>query len=149
MNVKPAWARGYTGDTTSKKIFRIWAKTNLTLSFCRERGGCINPGRRYGKQFESNPCRHNFILPPGIQHNHPDLAQNYDPFASTDINDSDQDPMPQVLRISDKNKDIENLKNGFQDNGDNKHGTRCAGEVAAVANNGVCGVGIAYNASIG
>ena len=88
-------------------------------------------------------------MPPGIQHNHPDLAQNYDPFASTDINDSDQDPMPQVLRISDKNKDIENLKNGFQDNGDNKHGTRCAGEVAAVANNGVCGVGIAYNASIG
>ena len=70
------------------------------------------------------------ILDDGIQHNHPDLAQNYDPFASTDINDSDQDPMP-------------------QDNGDNKHGTRCAGEVAAVANNGVCGVGIAHNASIG
>merc|ERR1711962_714781 len=70
------------------------------------------------------------ILDDGIQHNHPDLAQNYDRFASTDINDSDQDPMP-------------------QDNGDNKHGTRCAGEVAAVANNGVCGVGIAYNASIG
>ena len=39
-----------------------------------------------------------FFSPPGIQHNHPDLAQNYDPFASTDINDSDQDPMPQVLR---------------------------------------------------
>merc|ERR1712106_975491 len=70
------------------------------------------------------------ILDDGIQHNHPDLAQNYDPFASTDINDSDQDPMP-------------------QDNGDNKHGTRCAGEVAAVANNGICGVGIAFNASIG
>ena len=29
------------------------------------------------------------------------------------------------------------------------HGTRCAGEVAAVANNGVCGVGVAYNAKIG
>ena len=70
------------------------------------------------------------ILDDGIQHNHPDLARNYDPFASTDINDSDQDPMP-------------------QDNGDNKHGTRCAGEVAAVADNGVCGVGIAHNASIG
>ena len=70
------------------------------------------------------------ILDDGIQHNHPDLAQNYDKFASTDINDSDQDPMP-------------------QDNGDNKHGTRCAGEVAAVANNGICGVGIAFNASIG
>ena len=70
------------------------------------------------------------ILDDGIQHNHPDLARNYDPFASADINDSDNDPMP-------------------QDNGDNKHGTRCAGEVAAVANNGVCGVGIAHNASIG
>lgn len=50
--------------------------------------------------------------------------------ASTDINDNDNDPMP-------------------RDNGDNKHGTRCAGEVAAVAFNNVCGVGIAFNASIG
>lgn len=29
------------------------------------------------------------------------------------------------------------------------HGTRCAGEVAATANNSICGVGIAYNANIG
>ena len=55
---------------------------------------------------------------------------NYDPLASTDINGNDNDPMP-------------------QDNGDNKHGTRCAGEVAAVANNGYCGIGIAFNSSIG
>lgn len=53
-----------------------------------------------------------------------------DPAASTDINGNDTDPTP-------------------QDNGDNKHGTRCAGEVAAVAYNLYCGVGIAYNASIG
>lgn len=53
-----------------------------------------------------------------------------DPVASTDINDNDDDPMP-------------------QDNGDNKHGTRCAGEVAAVAFNNYCGIGVAYNASIG
>jgi len=53
-----------------------------------------------------------------------------DPRASTDINDNDNDPMP-------------------QDNGDNKHGTRCAGEVAATAGNNICGVGVAYNASIG
>jgi proprotein convertase subtilisin/kexin type 5 len=53
-----------------------------------------------------------------------------DPSASIDINDNDHDPMP-------------------RDNGDNKHGTRCAGEVAAVAFNNICGVGIAYNASIG
>lgn len=53
-----------------------------------------------------------------------------DPLASTDINGNDDDPMP-------------------QDNGDNKHGTRCAGEVAAVAYNQFCGIGVAYNASIG
>lgn len=36
-----------------------------------------------------------------------------------------------------------------RDNGDNKHGTRCAGEVAAIAFNQYCGIGVAYNASIG
>ncbi|KAL1138008.1 hypothetical protein AAG570_009703 [Ranatra chinensis] len=36
-----------------------------------------------------------------------------------------------------------------RDNEDNKHGTRCAGEVAAAAYNKYCGVGVAYNASIG
>lgn len=29
------------------------------------------------------------------------------------------------------------------------HGTRCAGEAAAIANNGKCGVGVSYNAKIG
>ena len=70
------------------------------------------------------------ILDDGVQRNHPELIRNYDPLASTDINGNDNDPMP-------------------QDNGDNKHGTRCAGEVAAAMGNGVCGVGIAFNASIG
>lgn len=70
------------------------------------------------------------ILDDGIQSNHPDLQLNYDPLASTDINGNDDDPMP-------------------QDNNDNKHGTRCAGEVAAEAFNNICGVGVAYNASIG
>ena len=64
------------------------------------------------------------ILDDGVQRNHPELSRNYDPQASTDINGNDNDPMP-------------------QDNGDNKHGTRCAGEVAAVMGNGICGVGIA------
>ena len=56
--------------------------------------------------------------------------------------------MPQVTKEHRKYK-IVLTTFWLQDNGDNKHGTRCAGEVAAVANNGVCGVGIAYNASIG
>ena len=30
-----------------------------------------------------------------------------------------------------------------------RHGTRCAGEIAMVANNDKCGVGVAYNAKIG
>lgn len=30
-----------------------------------------------------------------------------------------------------------------------RHGTRCAGEVAAVANNRICGAGVAYNARVG
>ena len=29
------------------------------------------------------------------------------------------------------------------------HGTRCAGEIAAEANNNVCSVGVAYNAQVG
>ncbi|XP_063242489.1 furin-like protease 2 [Bacillus rossius redtenbacheri] len=89
MNVRAAWAKGYTG-----------------------KGVVVS------------------ILDDGIQTNHPDLAGNYDPLASTDINDNDDDPTP-------------------RDDGDNKHGTRCAGEVAAVASNGYCGVGVAYNSSIG
>lgn len=53
-----------------------------------------------------------------------------DPQASYDINGNDPDPMP-------------------RDNGDNKHGTRCAGEVAGIAFNDVCGVGVAYKSKIG
>ena len=30
-----------------------------------------------------------------------------------------------------------------------RHGTRCAGEVAAQANNEICSVGVAYDAKIG
>ena len=99
----------------------------------------LNGGARGGFDMNvKNAWKHGFtgkgvvvtILDDGIQTNHPDLALNYDPRASTDINGNDHDPMP-------------------QDNGDNKHGTRCAGEVAATAFNGFCGMGVAYNASIG
>jgi len=30
----------------------------------------------------------------------------------------------------------------------NRHGNNCAGVIAGVANNGLCGVGLAYNAKI-
>ena len=30
-----------------------------------------------------------------------------------------------------------------------RHGTRCAGQVAAIANNSICSVGVAFNARVG
>ncbi|XP_067665246.1 neuroendocrine convertase 1-like isoform X1 [Haliotis asinina] len=72
------------------------------------------------------------ILDDGIERNHTDLVANYDPMASTDLNGNDTDPMPR-----------------YDPTNENKHGTRCAGEVAMAANNGKCGVGVAFNANIG
>jgi len=34
------------------------------------------------------------ILDDGIERTHPDLEENYDPKASTDLNGNDDDPMP-------------------------------------------------------
>ncbi|XP_053228321.1 proprotein convertase subtilisin/kexin type 4-like isoform X1 [Podarcis raffonei] len=72
------------------------------------------------------------ILDDGIEKDHPDLVANYDPEASYDFNDNDPDPQPRY--------------NAWDEN---RHGTRCAGEVAATADNDVCGAGIAYRAKIG
>ncbi|CAL8379606.1 unnamed protein product [Arctogadus glacialis] len=72
------------------------------------------------------------ILDDGIERNHPDLAENYDQLASYDVNGNDHDPTPR-----------------YDSSNENIHGTRCAGEVAAVANNSYCIVGIAFNARIG
>ncbi|XP_058854984.1 furin-1-like isoform X1 [Acipenser ruthenus] len=72
------------------------------------------------------------ILDDGIEKDHPDLIENYDPEASYDVNDKDPDPQPRYTQLN-----------------DNRHGTRCAGEVAAAANNGICGVGVAFNSKIG
>jgi len=72
------------------------------------------------------------ILDDGIEHNHPDLKKNYDAKASKDINGGDSDPMPR-----------------YDPYNENKHGTRCAGEVAAGADNNYCMVGVAYDSNIG
>ncbi|XP_076465888.1 furin-like protease kpc-1 isoform X3 [Babylonia areolata] len=72
------------------------------------------------------------ILDDGIEKDHPDLQKNYDEQASYDVNGHDPDPQPR-----------------YDYSNENRHGTRCAGEVAAEADNNVCSVGVAYNAKIG
>lgn len=64
----------------------------------------------------------------GIDMYSDDLKDNYFAAGSYDFNDKTDEPKP---RLS-----------------DDRHGTRCAGEIAAVRN-GVCGVGVAYDAKIG
>ncbi|CAF3855729.1 unnamed protein product [Adineta steineri] len=72
------------------------------------------------------------FLDDGLEFDHPDLQENYDHEASTDINGNDDDPSPR-----------------YEPTNENAHGTRCAGEVSAKPNNQVCGVGIAYHARVG
>ncbi|XP_053474688.1 proprotein convertase subtilisin/kexin type 5 [Ictalurus furcatus] len=72
------------------------------------------------------------ILDDGVEKQHPDLKQNYDARASHDVNGNDADPTPR-----------------YDATNENRHGTRCAGVVAATANNSLCTAGIAYNARIG
>lgn len=47
------------------------------------------------------------ILDDGLEHNHPDLRDNYDPEASYDFNGGDSDPFP-----------------AYTNDNINKHGTR-------------------------
>ncbi|KAK6179824.1 hypothetical protein SNE40_012095 [Patella caerulea] len=72
------------------------------------------------------------ILDDGLEYKHEDLIDNYAPEASYDFNNKDPDPTPR-----------------YDPTNENKHGTRCAGEVAMKADNDKCGVGVAFNAKIG
>ncbi|CAB1312648.1 unnamed protein product [Coregonus sp. 'balchen'] len=99
------------------------------------------------------------IMDDGIDYLHPDLASNYDretgsrpaklfnvnalttvaggmagrsnAEASYDFSSNDPYPYPR-----------------YTDDWFNSHGTRCAGEVSAAANNNICGVGVAYNSKV-
>ena len=71
------------------------------------------------------------VVDDGIEYTHPDLRANYDASASWDMNGNDPDPFPNEADPI------------------NSHGTRCCGQIAMVANNSWCGVGIAFKASIG
>uniref|UniRef100_A0A3B4F7U4 Proprotein convertase subtilisin/kexin type 7 n=1 Tax=Pundamilia nyererei TaxID=303518 RepID=A0A3B4F7U4_9CICH len=71
------------------------------------------------------------VVDDGVEHTHQDIQPNYSPEGSYDLNSNDPDPMP--------HPDIHS---------DNHHGTRCAGEIAAVSNNSFCAVGVAYGSKV-
>lgn len=67
------------------------------------------------------------VVDDGLDMDSNDLKPNYLPEGSWDFNEGLPDPRPLLL--------------------DDKHGTRCCGEIAA-AKNDVCGVGVAYDSKI-
>ncbi|XP_073250740.1 furin-like isoform X1 [Porites lutea] len=69
------------------------------------------------------------VVDNGVDGNHPELSSNYNAAASFDYVDNDPIPVPKHGTVS-------------------GHGNNCAGVIAGVANNNLCGVGIAYNAQI-
>ncbi|KAM9853402.1 proprotein convertase subtilisin/kexin type 7 isoform 2-T2 [Aulostomus maculatus] len=71
------------------------------------------------------------VVDDGVEHTHQDIQPNYSPEGSYDLNSNDPDPMPHPDAHS-----------------DNHHGTRCAGEIAAVPNNSFCAVGVAYGSKV-
>uniref|UniRef100_A0A3Q2D584 Proprotein convertase subtilisin/kexin type 7 n=1 Tax=Cyprinodon variegatus TaxID=28743 RepID=A0A3Q2D584_CYPVA len=71
------------------------------------------------------------VVDDGVEHTHQDIKLNYSPEGSYDLNSNDPDPMPHPDFHS-----------------DNHHGTRCAGEIAAVPNNSFCAVGVAYGSKV-
>ncbi|THD27233.1 Neuroendocrine convertase [Fasciola hepatica] len=71
------------------------------------------------------------IMDDGIDYLHPDLAPNYAAEASYDFSSNDAFPYPR-----------------YTDDWFNSHGTRCAGEVSAVAGNHICGVGVAPDSRV-
>ncbi|XP_029301756.1 proprotein convertase subtilisin/kexin type 7 [Cottoperca gobio] len=71
------------------------------------------------------------VVDDGVEHTHQDIQSNYSPEGSYDLNSNDPDPMPHPDVLS-----------------DNHHGTRCAGEIAAVPNNSFCAVGVAYGSKV-
>ncbi|XP_055381042.1 neuroendocrine convertase 2 [Condylostylus longicornis] len=71
------------------------------------------------------------IMDDGVDYMHPDIKYNYNAEASYDFSSNDPYPYPR-----------------YTDDWFNSHGTRCAGEVAAARDNGICGVGVAYDSKI-
>ena len=68
------------------------------------------------------------IVDDGLDYENPDLKDNFCEEGSWDFNDNTKLPKPRLK--------------------DDYHGTRCAGEIAAIKDNGYCGIGVGYNAKV-
>ena len=81
------------------------------------------------------------VLDDGLDWTHPDLERNFDREASINLNDG----------MNDEDGNLRPEYDPFPRDEDdyNAHGTKCAGEIAAQANNDICGAGIAPNVKIG
>lgn len=68
------------------------------------------------------------IVDDGVDYDNPDIKDNFSAEGSWDFNDNTNLPKPKLS--------------------DDYHGTRCAGEIAAIKGNNFCGVGVAYDAKV-
>uniref|UniRef100_A0AAY4ENY2 P/Homo B domain-containing protein n=1 Tax=Denticeps clupeoides TaxID=299321 RepID=A0AAY4ENY2_9TELE len=138
------------GKSLSSHPFVAWHSQELILS--RSKRGMAFNDPRYPKQWHlHNELRAGMdinvtgvwernitgsgvtvvVVDDGVQHTLEDIQPNYSPEGSYDLNSNDPDPMPHP-----------DAQSG------NHHGTRCAGEIAAVSNNSFCAVGVAYGSRV-
>ncbi|XP_057291193.1 neuroendocrine convertase 1-like [Hydractinia symbiolongicarpus] len=134
QKVKSRQKRGYFSDPLFRNQWYL-KNNGQTFDRCRSYDGYEKLDINVFPCWNSNITGEGVvvsILDDGLEHTHKDLKKNYDKKASYDYNSNDKDPFPR-----------------YESTNINKHGTRCAGEVAGEANNGICGVGVAYNAKVG
>eukprot|EP00057_Strongylocentrotus_purpuratus_P024220 XP_011678694.1 PREDICTED: proprotein convertase subtilisin/kexin type 7 [Strongylocentrotus purpuratus] len=74
------------------------------------------------------------VIDDGLEWTNEDIAENYCAEGSWDLNSNDDNPAPEMR-----------IKDGKQSQ--NRHGTRCAGEIGAARNN-VCGVGVSFSSRV-
>ncbi|XP_045398816.1 proprotein convertase subtilisin/kexin type 4 isoform X15 [Lemur catta] len=125
LNILQVWSQGLTGQGVVVSVLDDGIEKDhpdLWANYVRPQAARVR-----GCPMSSGwPLPWGCLVPPHV------LTHPQDPLASYDFNDYDPDPQPR-----------------YTPSDENRHGTRCAGEVAAIANNGFCGAGVAFNARIG
>ncbi|KAM8769614.1 proprotein convertase subtilisin/kexin type 7 isoform 1-T2 [Acanthopagrus schlegelii] len=151
LGPESVWTKGiHPGDVLASHPHVLWHSQERVLS--RSKRSLVFNDPRYPKQWHlhnhlnkgmdinvTGVWEHNItgrgvtvvVVDDGVEHTHKDIQPNYSPEGSYDLNSNDPDPMP--------HPDIRS---------DNHHGTRCAGEIAAVPNNSICAVGVAYGSKV-